>query len=119
MSLLSFRQIVSHMAGIRHYEKKADIERKKEQKSLSVTKEEGGPTNKKTRKKEKAAEVGGGDGKFQEFHIKDHYDSIDKALELFKEDDLLSEPGTMFIPNNFLNKQLIAYSLVYWLSLVK
>ena len=36
---------------------------------------------------------GSGDGRFREFHIKDKYKTVGEALNLFKDDELLSEPG--------------------------
>jgi hypothetical protein len=47
-----------------------------------------------TRKGEEAEEKEKeGDGKFKEFHIKDKFDSVRESLNLFKEDELLCEPG--------------------------
>ena len=39
---------------------------------------------------------GSGDGRFREFHIKDKYETVGEALKLFKDDQLLSEPGERF-----------------------
>ena len=39
---------------------------------------------------------GSGDGRFREFHIKDKYKTVGEALKLFKDDELLSEPGESF-----------------------
>ena len=36
---------------------------------------------------------GSGDGRFREFHIKDKYKTVGEALNLFKDDELLSGPG--------------------------
>ena len=41
---------------------------------------------------------GSGDGRFREFHIKDKYKSVGEALTLFKDDELLSEPGETNAP---------------------
>ena len=37
-----------------------------------------------------------GDGRFREFHIKEKYKTVREALKLFKDDELLSEPGERF-----------------------
>ena len=39
---------------------------------------------------------GSGDGRFREFHIKEKYKTVGEALKLFKDDELLSEPGESF-----------------------
>lgn len=71
---ITTRQIVSHLSGIRHYSTKDQIEREKASKG----------------------QTGQGDGRFKEFHIKEKFDSVEKALEIFKKDELLSNPGDTF-----------------------
>lgn len=69
---ITTRQLVSHTSGIRHYTKKGEKD------------DDDGPTD------------GSGDGRFREFHIKDKYKTVGEALNLFKDDELLSEPGKEF-----------------------
>eukprot|EP00095_Tigriopus_kingsejongensis_P011445 maker-scaffold222_size251774-snap-gene-1.22 protein:Tk11445 transcript:maker-scaffold222_size251774-snap-gene-1.22-mRNA-1 annotation:"hypothetical protein BRAFLDRAFT_126051" len=71
---ITTRHIVSHLSGVRHYSTKQELLAKPEEEN-----------NK-----------GQGDHRLQEFHIKDKYESVEKALELFKHDELLSSPGDEF-----------------------
>ena len=64
------RQLVSHTSGIRHYEKKNEI---------------------KGEKTENGSDTG-----LKEFYIKDNFKTTKDALQLFINDELLSEPGTKF-----------------------
>ena len=75
---ITVRQLVSHLSGIRHYETKEQIEDKKDKKNNN---------NNNNHQQQK------GDGRFKEFHIQTHYDTVGEALELFKKDQLLHEPG--------------------------
>ena len=67
---ITVRQIASHTAGIRHY--------------------------KEEKKDEKEKADGLGDTKYPEFYSTKAYKTVGEALEVFKDDDLLCEPGLFF-----------------------
>jgi serine beta-lactamase-like protein LACTB len=67
---ITTRQLISHTSGIRHYEKKNEINNEKSE--------------------------GGSDTSLKEFYIKENFKTTKDALELFIKDELLSEPGTEF-----------------------
>jgi len=77
------RQLVSHLSGIRHYDKK------KKEESSEETKDENG----NNRKKRHNNSNGSHDTEFKEFYLNQKFESVYKALDLFKDDDLLSKPG--------------------------
>lgn len=60
---LTLRQLASHTAGIRHYKKKGE------------------------KKTEESRESG------KEFYYKEKVDSIEKSIEMFRDDELLFKPG--------------------------
>lgn len=66
---ITARQLVTHMAGIRHYRKKDELEDNGEEK----------------------------DGELKEFHLRKRFDSVSKALDIFKRDELLSAPGMISV----------------------
>ncbi|KAG8229272.1 hypothetical protein J437_LFUL009632, partial [Ladona fulva] len=65
---ITTRLLMCHLSGIRHYS---------------------------TMKKEES--IGSGDGQLEEFYSKERYDSVEKALAIFKDDDLLYAPGSKFL----------------------
>jgi serine beta-lactamase-like protein LACTB, mitochondrial len=65
---ITTRQLISHTSGIRHYEKKHEI--KNDEKTES-----------------------GSDTALKEFYIRDNFKNTKDALQLFINDELLSEPG--------------------------
>lgn len=67
---ITSRQLISHTSGIRHYEKKNEINKEKSE--------------------------SGSDTSLKEFYIKDNFRTTKDAMELFINDELLSEPGTEF-----------------------
>ncbi len=64
---ITLRQLSSHMSGVRHYTKKGEKANDKEKK---------------------------GDARFKEFYMNEKFDSVMDALSIFKDDELLSSPGT-------------------------
>ena len=68
---ITMRQLVSHLSGIRHYEKKPEKS-----------------SDEKTKTDKKSDEF-----QNKEYHIKDYYDNVQKSLILFQDDDLMSKPG--------------------------
>ena len=65
---ISVRQIASHTSGIRHYKKNPDCKKS----------------------------PNAGDAKYPEFYSNEHYETIEEALKVFQDDDLLFEPGAEF-----------------------
>jgi len=112
---ITTRQLVSHLSGIRHYDKTCQLHRdqhnkrenakkssilpktidtncepvtEKEDKNIITKPEEG--------KKDKEKE-GAGDNAYHEFYLTKHYSSVQKALDLFQNDLLCSNPGSEFL----------------------
>ncbi|XP_023243128.1 serine beta-lactamase-like protein LACTB, mitochondrial isoform X5 [Centruroides sculpturatus] len=93
---ITCRHLVSHLSGIRHYEKNV----KKEQEKLdSVSskflyykflKEDKDNKNKSIKESQEELEM-------KEYFIKDKYENVKSALDLFKDDPLIHKPGTKFL----------------------
>ncbi|XP_019731502.1 serine beta-lactamase-like protein LACTB, mitochondrial isoform X2 [Hippocampus comes] len=105
------RMILSHLSGIRHYEKDAtkvreDMEKAKrllksvtekmEDKSLCENK--GEPTKEQSAQS-KEASCGKQKKEFdhEEYYLTDNFESVTQALDLFKDDPLIFKPGTTFL----------------------
>jgi serine beta-lactamase-like protein LACTB len=82
---LTTRQLVSHLSGVRHYEKKEDLEKKKREEE----------EQKKAGQKKKRRRGADDDDEFakKEYYLKDSFESTGDALKLFKDDELISKPG--------------------------
>ncbi|XP_067140848.1 serine beta-lactamase-like protein LACTB, mitochondrial isoform X2 [Centruroides vittatus] len=85
---ITCRHLVSHLSGIRHYEKNV----KKEQEKLDnvSSKEDKDNKNKSTKESQEELEM-------KEYFIKDKYENVKSALDLFKDDPLIHKPGTKFL----------------------
>lgn len=70
--VITTRQLASHVSGIRHYQKKDEVEKKKN-KSPNTS-----------------------DSGLKEFYIKERFDDLKKCIDLFKDDELFFEPGNIF-----------------------
>ncbi|KAK2842274.1 hypothetical protein Q5P01_012474 [Channa striata] len=106
------RMLLSHLSGIRHYEKdakkvKADKERAKrllkppakeneDEKSLSKTKEKP-KTEQDTKDKDTPQAQRKHEFDHNEYYLKDNFKSVIRALDLFKDDPLIFKPGTTFL----------------------
>lgn len=83
---LTTRHLLSHLGGIRHYQKPtASSEENETNKEKRGTVSDGCTCRR------------GGDSQFEEFYSKDHYKSVSEAIAIFKDDPLLSNPGTSFL----------------------
>ncbi|XP_059475088.1 serine beta-lactamase-like protein LACTB, mitochondrial [Neocloeon triangulifer] len=80
---ITTRMILSHIGGIRHYVKKGE----KAESELSE------PNSKKGKEKEKAEKS----TREKEVYNKEKYDSIEKALTMFQNDELMFQPGTDYL----------------------
>jgi len=67
---ITLRQLCCHLSGVRHYDKKEDIVSKE-----GATKDE---------------------FDLKEYYIRDYFKTTDESLALFKDDELLCNPGTQF-----------------------
>lgn len=86
---ITTRQLVGHLAGIRHYEKASN--------SSSKNKEAASKEVKDKKNKEEANSAAGekSDSSKNEIYIKERFESVQDALKLFQDDDLVSKPGLL------------------------
>ncbi|XP_034144328.1 serine beta-lactamase-like protein LACTB, mitochondrial [Esox lucius] len=101
--------ILSHLSGIRHYEKDAKKVREDREKAKRPLKLPGKDKNNSENKeniktednntKSKEAKQGLKKNEFnqEEYYLKDNFDSVIHALDLFKNDSLIFKPGTTFL----------------------
>ncbi|XP_066525318.1 serine beta-lactamase-like protein LACTB, mitochondrial isoform X2 [Hoplias malabaricus] len=102
------RMLLSHLSGIRHYEKdpkkvrenKEKAKRllkpleKKEERSTAESKDKSKPEENNTKSKagQKKKEF-----EQEEYYLKDNFENVIHALDLFKDDPLIFKPGTTFL----------------------
>lgn len=65
---ITTRQLLSHLSGIRHYLTKEELEMNSEIDEMNL----------------------------KEYFLKDKFESVEKSLEIFQNDELLSEPGKKY-----------------------
>ncbi|XP_046396312.1 uncharacterized protein LOC124163441 isoform X2 [Ischnura elegans] len=65
---ITTRQLMSHLSGIRHYSKM-----------------------------KKSDSMSSGDGQLEEFYGREKYETVEKSLSIFKDDDLLHPPGSKYL----------------------
>ncbi|XP_048828450.1 serine beta-lactamase-like protein LACTB, mitochondrial isoform X2 [Brienomyrus brachyistius] len=105
---ITTRMLLSHLSGIRHYEK--DSKKVREEKETTkrppgspgrLHKEDKGVDGKEKNNDVKKKETGPGRKKREfeqeEYYLKQNFDSVVQALELFKNDPLVFKPGTTFL----------------------
>jgi len=86
---------------VRHYlkkdEEKEENTNEKEHLKLNRNNKDKDPNGNSVQSKKKSSvatlPAGIGDGRFKEFHIKEHFKTVDDALDIFKDDELLFKPG--------------------------
>ncbi|KAF5907484.1 serine beta-lactamase-like protein LACTB, mitochondrial isoform X2, partial [Clarias magur] len=105
------RLLLSHLSGIRHYEKDPKKVREEKEKAKRLVKPPGikeekdsdeteeKSTQSDNRKKNKNAKHGKRKKEFEqgEYYIKDNFEDIIQALDLFKDDPLIFKPGSTFL----------------------
>ncbi|KAG9280987.1 serine beta-lactamase-like protein LACTB, mitochondrial isoform X1 [Astyanax mexicanus] len=104
------RMLLSHLSGIRHYEKdpkkvREDKEKAKRRLKPSEKKEQKSVEDKeKSRQEEnstksKDAKPGQKKKEFEhgEYYLKDNFENVNQAMDLFKDDPLIFKPGTTFL----------------------
>ena len=74
---ITTRHLISHLSGIRHYDKKP------------AEKEGDVPVQKNDTQENKKKE----EFENKEYHIKDYYDDMSKSLNIFQNDELFFKPG--------------------------
>lgn len=103
------RLLLSHLSGIRHYEKDSKKVRDEKEKAKRLLKPQGkkednssGETDEKStqqdnRMKSEDAKPSRRKKEFEqeEYYLKDSFESVIQALELFKDDPLTFEPGEL------------------------
>uniref|UniRef100_A0A8C6T9E3 Lactamase, beta n=1 Tax=Neogobius melanostomus TaxID=47308 RepID=A0A8C6T9E3_9GOBI len=92
---ITSRMLLSHLSGIRHYEKDANKVREEREKAKCRLKPQGGEQEEKqTQKKvvQKKSEF-----ELEEYYLKEHFNSVVDALDLFKDDPLIFKPGTTYL----------------------
>ncbi|KAK7891554.1 hypothetical protein WMY93_023517 [Mugilogobius chulae] len=92
---ITTRMLLSHLSGIRHYEKDANKIREEYEKAKNKIKvkrdeQEEKQQNKKTVQKKTEFEL-------EEYYLKDHFKSVIEALDVFKDDPLIFKPGTTYL----------------------
>ncbi|XP_051898610.1 serine beta-lactamase-like protein LACTB, mitochondrial isoform X2 [Pristis pectinata] len=87
--MITTRLLVSHLSGIRHYEKDVQKirEQKEKEKRQRLVEETAEP---KTRQNKKEFE-------HKEYYIKEKFENISKSLKLFENDPLVFKPGSQFL----------------------
>uniref|UniRef100_A0A8D3B1U2 Lactamase, beta n=1 Tax=Scophthalmus maximus TaxID=52904 RepID=A0A8D3B1U2_SCOMX len=106
------RMILSHLSGIRHYEKDAKKVKEDREKALRLLKppvkekedersssENRDKATKEQNTKNKEATLAQKKKEFEheEYYLKDNFESVTHALDLFKDDPLIFKPGTTFL----------------------
>ncbi|KAI2648248.1 Serine beta-lactamase-like protein LACTB, mitochondrial [Labeo rohita] len=103
---ITSRMLLSHLSGIRHYEKDAKKVRENKEKAKRLLKptekkeEKGSDENKEKQKAEdssaKSKEAKGSQGK-KSLSRKNNFENVIQALDLFKDDPLIFKPGSTFL----------------------
>nr|XP_020466799.1 serine beta-lactamase-like protein LACTB, mitochondrial [Monopterus albus] len=105
------RMILSHLSGIRHYEKDAKKVKEDKEKAKRLLKLPVKENVKDKEKKDKALTEQNSKDKeatqahkkkeyeyeYDEYYLKDKFNSVTHALDLFKDDPLIFKPGTTFL----------------------
>lgn len=100
--------ILSHLSGIRHYEKDAEkvkedkekakrllkplVKKKEDEKNSSENKDKS-TTEQNTKGKEATQAQKKKEFDHEEYYLKDNFESVTQALDLFKDDPLIFKPG--------------------------
>nr|CAD7459355.1 unnamed protein product [Timema tahoe] len=84
---ITTRLLASHLAGIRHYDKEPEDKNK--------GKDNKGGKNHKNKGKDETQSTS--DSRFKEFFYKHKFKDVEESLKIFKDDDLVSKPGTSFL----------------------
>ncbi|KAJ0069493.1 hypothetical protein NL108_008283 [Boleophthalmus pectinirostris] len=95
---ITSRMLLSHLSGIRHYEKDANKVREEREKAKNkIKRKEDEKEEKKEKQGQKKPTQKKSEFELEEYYLKDHYNSVIEALDLFKDDPLIFKPGTTFL----------------------
>uniref|UniRef100_W5NBY1 Lactamase, beta n=1 Tax=Lepisosteus oculatus TaxID=7918 RepID=W5NBY1_LEPOC len=102
---ITTRMLLSHLSGIRHYEKdakKVKEEKEKANRALKQQRKNGGrePSsrgNDSTKSTKDAKQAAKKEFEQEEYYLKEKFDSVIQALDLFKNDPLIFKPGSSFL----------------------
>ncbi|KAA0724273.1 Serine beta-lactamase-like protein LACTB, mitochondrial [Triplophysa tibetana] len=108
---ITSRMLLSHLSGIRHYEKDAkkvreDKEKakhllkppeKKDEKDTDENKEKPRTEDSSAKSKEAKGRQRIKEIEQKEYYLKDNFENVIQALDLFKDDPLIFKPGTTFL----------------------
>lgn len=92
---ITSRMLLSHLSGIRHYEKNANKVKEEREKAKCRLKPQGG--EKEEKQKQKKVVQKKNEFELEEYYLKDHFNSVIDSLDLFKDDPLIFKPGTTFL----------------------
>lgn len=103
--IITLRMIMSHVSGIRHYERNAkkltDEEKAKpikEKENEKTSEDKGKPTAEQNNKsKEATPSQRKMDFEHDEFYLNQKFENVSQGLDLFKDDPLVFKPGTGFL----------------------
>ncbi|KAM9808176.1 serine beta-lactamase-like protein LACTB, mitochondrial [Neosynchiropus ocellatus] len=87
------RLLLSHLSGIRHYEKDARKVREKGKLPVKRDKEE---EKSSAENKQNSAQMKK-EFEHEEYYLKENFENVIQALDLFKDDPLIYKPGTTFL----------------------
>lgn len=104
---ITSRMILSHLSGIRHYEKDVNKVREDKEKAKRLLK----PAAKEKEDEKSASQIKAGkeqntkvtpvqkkkEFEQEEYYLKDNFPSVIQSLDLFKDDPLIFKPGTTFL----------------------
>ncbi|XP_061577828.1 serine beta-lactamase-like protein LACTB, mitochondrial isoform X2 [Cololabis saira] len=102
------RMILSHLSGIRHYEKDANkvkedrekakrLLKEREDQKRSVENKDKPMTDKSSKNKEPTQAQKKKEFEQEEYYLMKNFENVTQALELFKDDPLIFKPGTTFL----------------------
>lgn len=99
------RRLLSHLSGIRHYEK--DVKKVREQKEkarrlLKSPEKLTDNTQAKLKDEKKSIKQGKKEFEQEEYYLKERFESVIEALNLFKDDPLLYKPGKILQHNIYI-----------------
>uniref|UniRef100_A0A1A8I3H3 Lactamase, beta n=2 Tax=Nothobranchius kuhntae TaxID=321403 RepID=A0A1A8I3H3_NOTKU len=108
---ITSRMILSHLSGIRHYEKDAKKVKEETEKAKRLLKPPGKDgenasssekmnevsTDQESKSKDSSQARRKREFEHEEYYLKDNFENVIQSLDLFKDDPLIFKPGTTFL----------------------
>uniref|UniRef100_A0A1A8FZB3 Lactamase, beta n=2 Tax=Nothobranchius korthausae TaxID=1143690 RepID=A0A1A8FZB3_9TELE len=108
---ITSRMILSHLSGIRHYEKDAKKVKEETEKAKRLLKPPGKDgenasssekmsevsTDQESKSKDSSQARRKKEFEHEEYYLKDNFENVIRSLDLFKDDPLIFKPGTTFL----------------------